>query len=264
MSNPSTIWGQLSLPLSPVGAIPFVSTDTVSILTDVLNLWYDSVGLMLNVNNMYVANTLIIGDSRVAVPQSNAIASTPILQIQQLNATNQGPADVGLVRWNSRSTLGPTVFFTASRATAITLFSAVVAGDGLGQISFGGDDGSSLVTNGGASINAIVDGAVSTHAVPARIEIRTASAGFDTTANIPPRRMYIDSLGNTVIAGNSASTLGTGAINGFMHIPIMGGSPSTAPAQISIGNTPFIYDTVNHKLWTYDWSAVAWKGVAVA
>lgn len=42
MSNPSTIWTSLSLPLSPSGAIPFVDTDQVSIITDVGNLKYSS------------------------------------------------------------------------------------------------------------------------------------------------------------------------------------------------------------------------------
>jgi hypothetical protein len=44
MSNPSTVWTQLSLPNSPVGSIPFVYIDGTTVLTDVLNLYYTQTG----------------------------------------------------------------------------------------------------------------------------------------------------------------------------------------------------------------------------
>lgn len=44
MSNPSTVWAQLSLPLSPVGSLPFVTLDGVTILTDVANFKYTYTG----------------------------------------------------------------------------------------------------------------------------------------------------------------------------------------------------------------------------
>ena len=41
MSNPSTIWSQLSLPLSPAGSLPYVNpVDLVSIITDVSHYFY--------------------------------------------------------------------------------------------------------------------------------------------------------------------------------------------------------------------------------
>jgi hypothetical protein len=40
MSNPSVLWATLSLPNTPVGSIPFVNVDGVSIITDVLNFYY--------------------------------------------------------------------------------------------------------------------------------------------------------------------------------------------------------------------------------
>lgn len=42
MSNPSTVWSQLSLPVSPIGSIPFVDVDSASIITDVGNFKYTS------------------------------------------------------------------------------------------------------------------------------------------------------------------------------------------------------------------------------
>lgn len=38
----STIWGQLEDPLSPIGSLPYISTDGVSIETDVLHFSYQS------------------------------------------------------------------------------------------------------------------------------------------------------------------------------------------------------------------------------
>lgn len=40
MSNPSTVWTQLSSPNSAVGSLPFVYTDGTTIMTDVANFSY--------------------------------------------------------------------------------------------------------------------------------------------------------------------------------------------------------------------------------
>lgn len=45
--NPSTIWTQLSAPSSPIGSIPFVSSDAVTPITDVLNFFYQFAGYTL-------------------------------------------------------------------------------------------------------------------------------------------------------------------------------------------------------------------------
>lgn len=41
---PSTIWATLALGLSPIGSIPFVDTDGVSITTDILHFFYTASG----------------------------------------------------------------------------------------------------------------------------------------------------------------------------------------------------------------------------
>lgn len=48
MSNPSTIWTTLSLPLSPIGNIPFVFTDGATIVTDATHLIYTQFGAALS------------------------------------------------------------------------------------------------------------------------------------------------------------------------------------------------------------------------
>lgn len=47
MTNPSTVWTQLSLPNPPAGALPFVDIDNASIVTDVLNLYYTALNSTL-------------------------------------------------------------------------------------------------------------------------------------------------------------------------------------------------------------------------
>ncbi len=49
-SNPSTVWGQLALPFSPVGSMPFVYTDGVTIQTAVGYLWWNQAANQLSVN----------------------------------------------------------------------------------------------------------------------------------------------------------------------------------------------------------------------
>lgn len=46
--NPSTVWTQLSSPSSPIGSIPFVSSDAVTPITDVVNFFYQIAGLTLS------------------------------------------------------------------------------------------------------------------------------------------------------------------------------------------------------------------------
>lgn len=64
MSNPSTIWAQLSLPAAAAGSIPFVDTDNETITTDVTNLAYNVTSGYLNVFGFssYVAIGLVYGD----------------------------------------------------------------------------------------------------------------------------------------------------------------------------------------------------------
>lgn len=49
MSGASTIWAALSLPLSPVGSVPYVKSDRVSITTDATNFRFDTTLLQLNI-----------------------------------------------------------------------------------------------------------------------------------------------------------------------------------------------------------------------
>lgn len=79
MSNPSTVWASLSLPISPVGSIPFVSTDGATIITDVSNFKYIPLGFSLVgdgdlLYQLYVLNGIRVGyNSNVSTAASVTI-----------------------------------------------------------------------------------------------------------------------------------------------------------------------------------------------
>lgn len=83
MSNPSTIWSQLSLPNSPIGSTPYVDIDGVSIVTDVLNYFYQSataalpataVGLLAN--QLTIKNGVRIRYTDISGIPGNGVAAT--------------------------------------------------------------------------------------------------------------------------------------------------------------------------------------------
>jgi hypothetical protein len=60
MSNPSTIWTQLSVPNPPIGSIPYVDTDGATIVTDVTHFYYTATTTSLFVTSIkvgYASNT---------------------------------------------------------------------------------------------------------------------------------------------------------------------------------------------------------------
>lgn len=81
MTNPSTIWTQLSLPSSPVGSIPFVDIDLVSIVTDVTNFFYTPTTATLPLtagNSQYYNQLTILNGFRQGYTDVSAATTTPV------------------------------------------------------------------------------------------------------------------------------------------------------------------------------------------
>lgn len=78
MTNPSTVWTQLSIPNPPAGSIPFVTTDGATIVTDVLNFMY-SQGLSTLVDNtgQKPYQLTVYGGLRVAYDNKVLLAPAP-------------------------------------------------------------------------------------------------------------------------------------------------------------------------------------------
>lgn len=81
MTNPSTIWTQLSLPSSPVGSIPFVDIDLVSIVTDVTNFFYTSLTATLPLtagSSQYYNQLTVLNGLRQGYTDVTAATATPV------------------------------------------------------------------------------------------------------------------------------------------------------------------------------------------
>lgn len=80
MSNPSTVWAQLSLPNSPVGAIPFVFTDGVTIMVDPTNFKYTQAADVLLGTSSYLAYQLTLANGiRVNFQDLTAVPGNAVI-----------------------------------------------------------------------------------------------------------------------------------------------------------------------------------------
>jgi len=116
MGNPSTVWAQLSTPNSPVGSVPFVSSDGVSIVTDVLKFFYSAEVGTGNIlaGQLLVASGLRLGyQDKTSTPGSttlNKIAGRVTIPAGQsfINITNNtcfGTSIIQLTLLNADVTL---------------------------------------------------------------------------------------------------------------------------------------------------------------
>lgn len=152
MGNPSTIWSQLSLPLSPVGSLPFVDIDGVSIITDVLNFFYTSgtatipstaVGQLANqltvkngIRQHYIDNSAIPGNGVAASTAGRAafaigaavvaISGAPVIP-GDIIEVNLETMDATLTRAVAVCTVAGTITITGNaNATAKATFSYII------------------------------------------------------------------------------------------------------------------------------------------
>lgn len=93
MGNPSTIWAQLSLPNPPVGSIPFVFTDSTTIVTDVVNFFYAQAGLSAYTGSMQPLQLTVFGGLREGFTDTTAtpgsvVINKPAGRVKMAAATN--------------------------------------------------------------------------------------------------------------------------------------------------------------------------------
>lgn len=81
MSNPSTVWTQLSLPNPAAGSIPFVTSDNATVVTDVLNFMYSGGLSSLNAgtfSGQAPYQLTVFGGLRVGYTDSRTDPANPI------------------------------------------------------------------------------------------------------------------------------------------------------------------------------------------
>jgi len=157
-------------------------------------------GTVLNGNTNFSTNTLFVDstNSRILVGSSVAYAS-------RHTATNSGTAvvqinDTGANKFNalqwSASVNGSRMQLGHSRGATVGTHTSLIDGDSLGDYQFVGSDGAEFIL--GASIQAEVDGTVSSAYVPTAINFRNLSSSTTLAS-----RMRIASNGNVGIATSS-------------------------------------------------------------
>lgn len=124
--------------------------------------------------------------------------ATPQLQVQSLSA---GASILNARFSNDAGT--PRYFFAKSRGTSLGAHTIVNNGDGLGDIRWGGSDGTNIAD--GACIRAIVDGTPGSADMPTRLELMTTADG----AASPTLRVTISATGRVTLASTEASTTTT-------------------------------------------------------
>jgi hypothetical protein len=138
---------------------------------------------------------LLVGTS--SAPQSYDGASLTGLQIEKSGST--ATRSLALIS-NAISNFPASLHFGRSRGTTNGAVSAVINGDDLGVITFGGADGTTAFI-AAANIIAEVDGTPGTNDMPGRLVFSTTADG----AASPTERMRISNAGTTTLT-SAAST----------------------------------------------------------
>jgi hypothetical protein len=156
-------------------------------------------------------------------------------------AANEG-ANLGclqVVYSNNTSSFGGTLFLGRTRNT-LNAPTSVANGDVLGSINFAGNTGTSInAQTVGATIDAVIENAVSTGIVPSRIVFNTANAAGTLTEAMRINSSQVTTLAQPLPVGSGGLGITTVPTNG--QIPIGNGTNYTAAtltagANISITN----------------------------
>ena len=131
------------------------------------------------------SSRLLVGTSSA---RGNLFNTTATAQLQSEGTTND-TSTTCLVQNNSAGTDGPRLVLGKSNGSSVGSNTIVASGNGLGIISFQGNDGSEFVD--AASIKAEVDGTPGANDMPGRIVLSTTAVG----ASSPTERMRIGSVG---------------------------------------------------------------------
>ena len=160
------------------------------------------------------------GTGRIVIGQPTAITAGGRTAFLQLHGTGADTAGQTIVRY-ANNAVGPAVFLGKSRSGLGTATGAVVSGDGLGYLIFGGADGSTLNSQA-AYVGGFADATPSSGRIPGRLAFFTTPTG--SGSGIPTEKFRIDSSGrfNTEAALNADSyftmrgTSPTTGVNGYL------------------------------------------------
>lgn len=140
MTNPSTIWASLALPSSPVGSIPFVDIDLVSIITDVLNFAYTSGTATLagGTSSQYYNQLTVKNGTRVNFTDNSASVVTPVT-INTMAMRLKFAAGAASIVVNSPLAFANSLIFTQLETADATLTRVAVISKAAGTFTLTGN-----------------------------------------------------------------------------------------------------------------------------
>ena len=168
----------------------------------------------------------IDSSGRLLVGTSSDVTNTLI------QSANTGGNNFGAVRY-ANSAGGPDILLRKSRGGSVGTHTVVQGGDDLGNIYFGGSDGTAF--RNAALINAEVDGAAGSNDMPGRLVFSTTADG----ASSPTERMRIESDG-TLLIGLLSKTITAGTHDGTR----ISGSGYNVNARTETSSVPH-FDFIN-------------------
>lgn len=131
--SPSTVWGQLSMPIAPAGSIPFVNTDNITIFIDPLNFNYSQ-----TLDNITITNGILVthgdstatpgaaiinniaGRSKIAISASSVVISNTLAAVGDIVICTLETADTTLTRVIAVAGAGNITITGNATATAAT------------------------------------------------------------------------------------------------------------------------------------------------
>ena len=203
------------------GRVTYATTD--GLLTDSANMTFDG-------NNLYVGTTSntgkLIVNGNASVPMGGQVSNI------QTNGTD--------TRWSYQSTVFSNAnsyafgyFVGKSRGTSVGSYTAVQNGDGLGQYTFAGTDGTNFIPS--ASMFGIVDTTPSTGIVPTALAFSTMNSSGTFT-----ERMRITSGGALAVNTTGVTSGWQMAVNGAFYAVSSVSSTSGDPNFNAGGSRTFM------------------------
>ena len=169
----------------------------------------DNTNAALRITQLGTGNALLVEDSAnpdstpfVVTNNGTALVGTDtsgtVFATGRLQVVGTADAHSTIARFTA-DTSSPSYVFGKSRGASYTSRGIVSSGDGIGDVTFTGDDGTSFIR--AASIRAFVDGTPDTNDMPGRLSFFTTADG----ASSPTERVRINSAGLTTVGYSAAS-----------------------------------------------------------
>ena len=174
----------------------------------------DSANTLNGESNVNIDGGILIVGHTASTTTSNG--ETPFLQVKSTDSRG----GISLIR-HSADAAGGGVYIGKSRNATIGSNTVVQNGDELGRITFSGDDGTDINSEG-AAIKCHVDDSCGANDMPSRLQFYTTGDG----SNSPTERMRLDSAGNLKFNSGYGSVVTAYGVRAWLKMYWDSGTPT--------------------------------------